>query len=260
MTLLSSCSASATTQNLNNTQLSTKSPTTTPITTTVSTTTTRTLVTFNGFVPTSTYVNDGAVYSDGGYNPNDLFDKSRENAIPQGTKVGYYVPGPLPNGYWLEGRNPGELVDNPPMGSNVDANQPGVGDEVVGYVPIIQRNATTRIVADPNTSVNLSIQELQSEPWNSKLKYLFTGIYFDTGTDFPDKIKVKDINNDAVVEVRCNDDPLVWKYIKKNDSVTVCGYMNGVDVQTVLNGTTLTPVINSIYIIDNTNGYRWDAP
>ena len=256
--LLSSCSASATTQNLNNSQLSTKSPTTTPITTTVSTTTTRTLVTFNGFVPTSTYVNDGAVYSDGGYNPNDLFDKSRENALPQGTKVGYYVPGPLPNGYWLEGRNPGELVDNPPMGSNVDANQLGVGAEVVGYVPIIQRNATTRIVADPNTSVNLSIQELQSEPWNSKLKYLFTGIYSGYGT-FPDKM-VTASNSDATVEISINGAPLVWNYIKMSDSVTVCGYMSGVDVQQGQKGAIITPIINTLYIIDNTNGYRWDSP
>jgi hypothetical protein len=34
-------------------------------------------------------------------------------------------------------------------------------------------------------------------------------IYVDAGTDFPDKIKVQDVNSDAVVEVRCNDDPLV---------------------------------------------------
>ena len=67
----------------------------------------------------------------------------------------------------------------------------------------------TRTVTDTNIPVSLSIKDLQNEPWNSKLKYIFTGIYVDAGTDFPDKIKVQDVNSDAVVEVRCNDDPLV---------------------------------------------------
>ena len=257
--LLSSCSASAPTQNSISTELSTKSTTFTPLVTSTSATTVA-LVTFNGFVPKGTYVNDYVVYSNGNYNPSSLFNHSPLNSLPNGTKVGYYAPGPLPDGFWISGRNPGELVDNPPMGSDIDTNEPGVGAEVVGYVPVIQTNVVTRTVIDTNTPLSLSIKDLQNEPWNSKLKYIFTGVYIGAGTDFPDKIKVQDVNSDAVVEVRCNDDPLVWKYIKLNDSITVCGYMNGVDVQPVETGTTLTPVINSLYVIDNTNGYRWDAP
>jgi hypothetical protein len=108
-------------------------------------------------VPTGTYINDYVVYSNGNYNPSSLFYHNPLNSLPNGTKVGYYVPGPLPDGYWLEGRNPGELVDNPPMGSGVDANQPGVGAEVVGYVPVIQTNAVTRTVTDTNTPLSLSL-------------------------------------------------------------------------------------------------------
>ena len=250
-------SASKSTTNLNHQVTTTAKNLSTMVTTTI--TEISNLVTFYGFVPTGTYVNDYIVYSKGNYNPNSLFNSGPPD-VPQGIKVGYYVPGPLPDGFWVTGYNPGEFVGNPPMGAEIDANEPGGGAEVVGYVPIIQIDAVIR-TGDTSIPITLSIKDLQNEAWHSKYEYIITGTYIGGSLD-PDMtsdFNMKDPDSDATVDVFFLD-TLAPKYMHEGDSVTVCGFMDGVNCSITSTGSILVPGFGSLYGTDNTNGYKWGTP